>query len=430
MNKLKLFERNGAIKVLSVVIAFILWLYAVSELNPEATKSITDIPIIVQNADELWNKGLTLAKDPPAKTSIRIRGLGNDISKVNLNNIKAILDLSVIENEGIQQIPLDIEGLTPREVRLDSIPEVSVVINRIANKIIPVNIRYVGAQPKDYYIHEATADPRNITIVGAESIVNSVVKAVVEVNLENAKEKLELSLPISLYDASDKKVEPKYIEMLQKFVMVTVPIYPLKTLPVSATITGEPAVGFVVRSVKVEPEKIVVNGDPSVISKLEKLTTEVIDITGKNGDINVNIPIEAIPGVFFDTGKVRNVNVKVDIEEQTVERSFELKNISLVNLPEGYDAELVTHTVTVTLSGRYSAINKLEVDSLKPVVDLKGLTEGEHLVEVRLDLPAGLQRIESSPPKVMVRLKAATTPSPEPTEAPVTSPTPSIPSAG
>src|SRR5690606_10592620 len=131
------------------------------------------------NADELWNKGLTLAKDPPTKTSIRIRGLGNDISKVNLNNIKAILDLSIIENDGVQQVQLDIEGLTPREVRLDTIPEVSVTINKVTNKIIPVNIRYVGAQPKEYYLHEATADPKNITIIGAESIVNSVVKAVV-----------------------------------------------------------------------------------------------------------------------------------------------------------------------------------------------------------------------------------------------------------
>lgn len=424
MSKLKLFERNGAIKVISVVIAFILWLYAVSELNPEATKSITDIPIIVQNADELWNKGLTLAKDPPTKTSIRIRGLGNDISKVNLNNIKAILDLSIIENDGVQQVQLDIEGLTPREVRLDTIPEVSVTINKVTNKIIPVNIRYVGAQPKEYYIHEATADPKNITIIGAESIVNSVVKAVVEVNLENAKEKLELSLPITLYDASDKKVEPRYIEMLQKFVMVTVPIYPLKTLPVSATVTGEPAIGFIVKSVVVEPDKIVVNGDPAVISKLEKLATEEIDISGKSGDVNVKIPIEAIPGVFFDTGKVRDVNVRIDIEEQTIERSFELKSISLNNIPEGYEAELMTQLVRVTLSGRYSAIDKLDVDSLKPSVDLKGLTEGEHLVEIQLNLPSGMQKVDSSPPKVLVRLTMIETPSPEPTEAPTTSPLP------
>ena len=83
---------NLSLKIISVIAAIILWLYAVSELNPETTKTINDIPVEIINMDALNEKNLTLAEDPASSISIRIRGLVNDIRKVNTSNIKAILD--------------------------------------------------------------------------------------------------------------------------------------------------------------------------------------------------------------------------------------------------------------------------------------------------------------------------------------------------
>jgi hypothetical protein len=43
---------------------------------------------------------------------------------VNTSNLKAVLDLSEIDWTGTRLVELDIEGLLPREVRLDKIPEI------------------------------------------------------------------------------------------------------------------------------------------------------------------------------------------------------------------------------------------------------------------------------------------------------------------
>ena len=91
-------------KIISVIVAIILWLYAVSELNPETTKTITDVPVEVINMDALNEKNLTLLDDPVSSISIRIRGLVNDIRKVNISNLKAVLDLSEIDWTGTRQV--------------------------------------------------------------------------------------------------------------------------------------------------------------------------------------------------------------------------------------------------------------------------------------------------------------------------------------
>ena len=134
----RLLKNNLSLKIISVVVAIILWLYAVSELNPETTKTFNDIPIEIINMNELNEKNLTLAENPEQSITVRIRGLANDIRKVNISNLKAVLDLSEIDWTGTQSVALDIEGLLPREVKLDRIPEIPVTVNNITRKLIPV----------------------------------------------------------------------------------------------------------------------------------------------------------------------------------------------------------------------------------------------------------------------------------------------------
>ena len=63
-------KNNLSLKIISVIVAIILWLYAVSELNPETTKTITDVPVEVINMDALNEKNLTLVDDPVSSISI------------------------------------------------------------------------------------------------------------------------------------------------------------------------------------------------------------------------------------------------------------------------------------------------------------------------------------------------------------------------
>jgi len=55
-----------------------------------------------------------------------------------------------------------------------------------------------------------------------------------------------------------------------------------KSIPVKPAIVGVPQHGFVIYGIKVAPETVVIEGPKSVISKINNIKTEPIDITGIN----------------------------------------------------------------------------------------------------------------------------------------------------
>ncbi|HHU48695.1 MAG: YbbR-like domain-containing protein [Caldicoprobacterales bacterium] len=384
----RLLKNNLSLKIISVIVAIILWLYAVSELNPETTKSINDIPVEIINEEILNERNLTLAEDPASSITVRIRGLANDIRKVNISNLKAVLDLGDIDWTGTQQVALDIEGLLPREVKLDKIPEISVTIDKVTSKLIPVVVELTGQSEQGYHVHEPTVEPSTITVYGAQSLVESVVQGVVQLNLDKAVSTIDQSLLIKLVDAEGRTVESKYLNMRQSSALVTIPIYPVKTMAVKANVIGEPANGFVVDSISMDIEQIAVNGYASVIEKISSLSTEPINIQGAVDDVRAKVNILLENGIFLEPGQPASVNVVVNISETTINTNLVVEQIELQNVPEGYEATVDTSAITIQIAGPFTVINGITAQDLAPAVDLSRLSpQGGALEPGQYQLP-------------------------------------------
>lgn len=408
----RFFERNGTLKVLSVIIAVILWLYAVSELNPETTNSIYDIPIEIKNEDALKDKQLTLAADPTAKVNIRIRGLVNDIRKVNEANVKAVLDLENIDWTGTRQVPLNIEGLLPREVKLDKIPEVAVTVNKIITKKIPIEVKISGDTAANYYRHDVISEPESITIYGAESLVDSVVQGVVQVKLDNEDNTFEQSLAIRLVDGAQRIVDSKYVNMRQNFAMVKIPIYPVKGLSIVPNVVGKPIEGYELDGIEVEPSSITVNGYASVLNPLTEISTDVIDIQDADTDVQATVDLTRMEGVYVNPGQPTKIKVIVRISERVIDKNFTLDNIVFSDLTEGYNFEVLSEPITVRVTGPYNLVYPMTVEAFAPNVDLTGLEPGIHDVALNLNKPTGLQEVKTSSDKVKVNISAEAPPEP------------------
>lgn len=382
-------SNNLSLKIISVIVAIILWLYAVSELNPETTKPIYDVPVEIINMDTLNEKNLSLVENPEDSITIRIRGLVNDVRKVNTANLKAVLDLSEIDWTGTQQIELDIEGLLPREVRLDKIPEISLTINEIIKKDIPVVIDLSGDGGDGYHVHDATVEPHTITIYGAQSLVDSVVQGVVQVKLDKDRNTINESHPIKLVDAEGRAVESRYVSLRQGSALVNIPIYPIQDKPVRANIVGEPANGFVVDGITLDPSLVTVNGASSIIERLSTLSTEEINIQGAIDDVRRTVDIVLEHGIYLEPGQSSRVNVVINISETTIQNTLTVEQIELQNIPEGYGATVEEDlAITIQLRGPFTIINALTAQDLAPAVDVSQLTpvEGE-LAPGQYELP-------------------------------------------
>lgn len=147
----------------------------------------------------------------------------------------------------------------------------------------------------------------NVTIEGQERLLKSLrlneISAVID--LRNAKPGR------NFYSIPHENIKlPKTFEVTNidpQTISLTIENQMKKTVQVQPVIVGMPERGFVIYQIQVDPETLVLEGPQSIISKINTLKTESIDITGVSMDISyiakLNLP---------NTGVRANVQ-KVDV---------------------------------------------------------------------------------------------------------------------
>ncbi|HEQ71825.1 MAG TPA: YbbR-like domain-containing protein, partial [Spirochaetia bacterium] len=124
-----------------------------------------------------------------------------------------------------------------------------------------------------------------------------------------------------------------------------------KYVPVKpgAGVRGEPRNGFALEQVKVSPQKVLVRGPQSRVARLQDVTTEPVDISGRTETVVRNVRV-VTNDRFVRSIDVREVNVTAVITERR-----ERKTIS--------DVPVTFSRLKPDLSPAVNVIGSIEVDA-------------------------------------------------------------------
>ncbi len=86
-----------------------------------------------------------------------------------------------------------------------------------------------------------------------------------------------------------------------------------RAVPVRVVLTGEPAPGFIVKSFKAVPEKVVVSGAESELKGVSEVVTEGIDLTHVQESFSQAVAISYI-GNYTDLKETKTVEVQVVLQ--------------------------------------------------------------------------------------------------------------------
>ena len=197
-------------------------------------------------------------------------------------------------------------------------------------------------------------------------------------------------------------------EVLNNEVVVRLERRVERTLRVEPELRGEPADGFVVEGVTVDPLVVAIRGPESVIAPLVSLRTRAVDIDGRDGDVEEAVKVAPPPGAkLTDFPQGDTVRVSVRIVEAPREASWEVP----VTPPDGGRVVLRPTKVTVTVKVPPSRLADVQgaltvrlpedavssrSKSVPVTVDLEALDE---------DLRARVEVIGVEPPTVRVAPK-------------------------
>ena len=177
-----------------------------------------------------------------------------------------------------------------------------------------------------------------------------------------------------------------------------------RMVPVVPALEGEPAPGFVVGRVVVEPATVAVVGPRSKLRQLTEAITEPLDLT------DASVPMEELltvgvadPSLRLETP--RAARVTVEIVRAPVERTLAEVPVRVRNVAAGLSASLTPESITVTVHGPPELMRGLENNAVGAFVDLAGQGAGVYNLPVAVAPHRAFRVTQFEPSVVLVELR-------------------------
>ncbi|MDI6600466.1 MAG: CdaR family protein [Thermoanaerobacteraceae bacterium] len=381
-------SRDLPLKLFCVLVAFILWLYVIGEENPQITYNFNNIPVQLSNEDLLVRSDLILEDLKQDEVNIKVKGRRNDILKLNSSKIKAAVDLRGINGPGSTTLPVQVTGL-PANIELASVtPQmITVNIDRLVSRSFDVELIPDGTLREGFVLQEYNVNPSKVTVKGPEKLMNTVRRAVVDVNIDKMDKNFSGRFEVKLLDPSNKHVNGLTIAPQEAFVTLDVSF--AKDVLVKLVTTGELPEGYRLFNADVVPTTVTIMGDKETIEKINEINTKPVDMSGLKNKVSYNLQLDLPPGVAIKDN-LNEVKVNLDID-RVAEKELEVDNISVVGQdPQKLDYNFTTAKVVV--EGRADVVEKLSKDDifLKATVSPE---PGSYDVEIFGSLKPGIEDV-------------------------------------
>lgn len=386
----RMLSHNFALKLLSLAIAILMWNFVItSNSSMTRTKAISGLTCYINNQSALNTYGLALLDNPTEElstVSVMVEVSQSDYAYVSQDNVQVTLDLSGIRTAGTREVPLKASTSYGRVVRI--MPDsVSLTFETLDSRQIPINVQITGETKSNLWYNINRSNPSSVTISGASSLVQSIAKAYVYMDVTDADQSFEAPERYVLLDREGNEIPQNMLNRSSTSVSASVDVYPTKEIPISSEVeeilSGQPAEGYVVESVSIQPETVTVAAEKELLDGLSELHVDSISVEGLTQSFTARTSVNTLSA--FKSVSAEEVYVNVSIAEETIGAWVENVNVSYANKGERLSLAEKPETVRVYITGPRSVVESLCEAGFAATVDLSGLNAGTH--EVTMSFP-------------------------------------------
>ena len=403
MKKYKL-TTNLGLKVIAFIFAVFLWFIVVNFDNPVGSSTFRDIPVQILNDDIITSAGEVYQVEGDRTVTVVVYATREVRQKLTSDNIVATADIKQIDSTGrLVPIEVTINGFSGESVTAEAIPRnLTIQREKSGKKVMSLTVDTEGVKLADGYIlGDASVEPDQVTITGAESVLDQVDRAVAQVDeVEGVSEDSVLPASLVLYDANGNELNQTQMSnnLGEEGLSVSVEVMKVKGIPVVFDVEGSPAEGYKYSGCVSTPESVQVCGKSEDIDKISEIDVpaSVIDISGASEPIEMSVDItpylpEGVELVDENSGNVK-VTVKIE-QEGTLSIDFMVSSIRINNLAENLQVSYEPDAeITFRFTGDEDLLDTLDISNAVSV-DLSDYDRpGSYDVPVKVNLPAGISQ--------------------------------------
>ena len=401
---------NLLLKILSLIIAFLVWLIVVNADNPIMTESfvVSDVQLLNDaNIDADGKMCMQDEEQDPIRVTIRAER--KVLDRISASDIRAVADLQQAVSLDTDPVMVPITavcaGIAPEDIQVTP-QNLSLHVEDKDTQEFVVNVTTNNTRPdRGYEVGTLSSNPEKIKITGPISLINKIDRVNAAIDVSDASEDVTEETEVTVIDKNGEvfsDTDMAYLNVSK--VYVTARLWEVRSdVRIRAEYSGTAAEGYEAESITTTPNVITVAGSTSALEALEEqnntiwIPADAVDISGEKSDYEEKINIsDYLPeGLKLTADSSEDLFIRVNIlPEGSSVCEVPTKNIIVENAPDTMQVAFDTAMIEVRVKKTSEDLEDLTEKEIQASIDLEDIEEGSHELPVEIRLPEGYELVD------------------------------------
>lgn len=236
----KLWQNDTFLKIFSVVIAFLCWIYIIFITNPEIEVKLSGIPVTLSGHHAIKGEGYIVANELNTTVDIKVKGTRKMLANLSRDSIIASVELSDCTDKKTYDLPVDIK-LPYQDISLTSksIETVSIEVDNYETQKFAVSYSYKGElKNSNYSIEETSLDTETVTVSGPETILKTIEKATITIDIDGESSDISGITSVVLLNSNNAEINANSLDIKDKDISYKCTVFGKKTVNVEPSVNN------------------------------------------------------------------------------------------------------------------------------------------------------------------------------------------------
>lgn len=401
---------NLLLKILSLIIAFLVWLIVVNADNPIMTESfvVSDVQLLNEAYIDADGK-MCMQDEEQDPIRVTIRAERKVLDRISASDIRAVADLQQAVSLDTDPVMVPITavcaGIAPEDIQVTP-QNLSLHVEDKDTQEFVVNVTTNNTRPdRGYEVGTLSSNPEKIKITGPISLINKIDRVNAAIDVSDASEDVTEETEVTVIDKNGEvfsDTDMAYLNVSK--VYVTARLWEVRSdVRIRAEYSGTAAEGYEAESITTTPNVITVAGSTSALEALEEqnntiwIPADAVDISGEKSDYEEKINIsDYLPeGLKLTADSSEDLFIRVNIlPEGSSVCEVPTKNIIVENAPDTMQVAFDTAMIEVRVKKNSEDLEDLTEKEIQASIDLEDIEEGSHELPVEIRLPEGYELVD------------------------------------
>lgn len=377
---------NLGLKVLSIFVAFFLWLIVMNVSNP-LTSGSKEVPLETVNGQVLTAANRAYEINGKSTVTVNYRVRTRDAYRIRSTDFRAYVDLAELYNV-TGSVEVKVEVLSNKELisEVETKPGVvRVRTEELQSKPFELKTKITGHAADGYADGKVELTPSVVTVEGPVSQVGMISYMGVEILIDGASSDLEGEAVPKFYDANGNELKDigDKITVDASEISYFAAINKVKALPLDFEVIGTVAPGYQYTGVECSSRDVKVTGLKTNLADVNKITipSSELNINKAASDVVVSVNLRDYLPDGVELAESQNPNVEIRLKvEPLVDRTIILseEDVEIYNVSENYHYKFVPEKIEVVVQGLSEDLESLIGSDLGASVNVAELGPGLH----------------------------------------------------